>query len=143
MNILIVEDAQIRKEWFEENLRNHKLWITDDSAKAIEWLGKETFSVVFLDHDLQAKHYKDEPFIVGEDAETRYLRIHNHTGTGRDVSRFLRDHPEIAVPTIIVHSWNTTGGEMMLRDLQDRFVRWMRFGSDSLKRLIWHLSPNV
>lgn len=136
MKILIVEDTTERIEWFLENLPEHTLWITKDPACAIGFLKETPFDMILLDHDLADAHYKIHPQLVGESDEERYARVSPATGTGRDVSRWLEQHPDVSPNAIVVvHSWNFTGGRMMCEDLRARHALRYRFGSRELTQL--------
>jgi len=131
MRVLIVEDARERVAWFERRLHGHELFVTDKPPKAIQWLTQHTFDFIFLDHDLAPHHYSDHPPIMGEGVEERYLRIHSHRGTGRDVSRWLKAHPECnAEARIVIHTWNSTAAEIMLGDLAARGAVRQVFGPE-------------
>ena len=134
MNILVLDDDLSRIQFFREAFgHTHNLWIATSAFSAIKWLQRTTYDVIFLDHDLLPEHYSNEPKLIGEDAETRWNRIHNKPGTGREVSRWLAAHPEVSPGAkIAIHSWNETGREVMRRDLEARGATVQPFGSFGL-----------
>ncbi len=54
MKILVVEDAAIRKEWFEIVTRGHDLTVTDNVDVVCHAILTEKFNEIWLDHDLGA-----------------------------------------------------------------------------------------
>lgn len=104
--ILIVEDDELRCEWFRSRLRAKHLDITCDASRAIEWLSSRDYSALLLDHDLAEEHYfSDRP----DDERTGYA-----------VAQWLARNPDRQRDAlIIIHSLNYAGAARMLSALLD------------------------
>ena len=104
--ILIVEDDEVRCEWFRRRLAGAELDVTCDVRQAVEWLSERDYATVLLDHDLTEEHYfTNSP----DDAQTGYA-----------VALWLASHPDRQRDaTIIVHSLNYTGAQRMVTALRD------------------------
>lgn len=130
MRVLLVEDSPMRIGWFRRHLDGHVLDVTSRSTEAIVWLQRHTYDYIFLDHDLADQHYFRGPIVEGESPEARYNRLWNMTGTGRDVSKWLRDHPDVSPDAVIcIHSLNETASQMMEEDLRARKAVCRKFGT--------------
>jgi CheY-like chemotaxis protein len=104
--ILIVEDDQARRLWFQRQFAAHPRDETDDVSVAVQWLWEREYALIFLDHDLAEEHYDLE---MADDGLTGYV-----------VASWLAEHPERqADAQIIIHSLNYTGSDRMLKCLQD------------------------
>jgi CheY-like chemotaxis protein len=104
--ILIVEDDEMRCEWFHQKFSTHLRDVTCDVRQAIEWLAEREYTTILLDHDLADEHYfSDEP----DDERTGYA-----------VAAWLASHPDYQRDALIViHSLNYTGAQRMLDILHD------------------------
>jgi CheY-like chemotaxis protein len=102
--ILIVEDDEIRRSWFDKKFAQYQRDATHDVSLAVQWLRERDYALIFLDHDLAEEHY--------------HLEMADDGLTGYAVAAWLAEHPESqpAVP-IIIHSLNYTGSERMLQCL--------------------------
>jgi len=96
MKILILEDDTYRVNFFLEKFSEYELIITENSYTAVDYLEKEIFDYIFLDHDLG-----------------------NDNGCGLDVANYLYNNPfnENNKSNIIIHSWNVPAAESMVRKL--------------------------
>jgi CheY-like chemotaxis protein len=104
--ILIVEDDERRRSWFDQSFAGCQRDITDDVSVAIQWLLERDYELIFLDHDLALEHYEQE---MAEDGLTGYV-----------VAAWLAAHPERQPEAqIIIHSLNYTGSDRMLKCLQN------------------------
>jgi CheY-like chemotaxis protein len=104
--VLIVEDDETRCLWFRERLAGHRLDVTCDVLTAIEWLRRNDYQAVLLDHDLLEEHY----FAADWDDER----------TGYAVARWLADNPTLQRDAlIIIHSLNYEGARRMLELLRN------------------------
>jgi CheY-like chemotaxis protein len=95
MNILLLDDSQHRITFFQNGLKQHKLTVCRHARTAIKALKKQTFDLVFLDHDL----------------EHRVANPDDHN-TGSEVARFIADQA-IVCGCIVLHSENRIGRESM------------------------------
>jgi CheY-like chemotaxis protein len=104
--ILIVEDDEMRCEWFHQKFSSHLRDVTCDVRQAIVWLEEHEYTAILLDHDLADEHYfSNEP----DDERTGYA-----------VASWLAAHPDRQRDaTIVIHSLNYTGAQRMLDILQD------------------------
>ncbi len=95
MNILLLEDNPRRIKVFKAGLKKHNLTICSHAKSAKKELKKQTFDIIFLDHDLRGKP---------EDPES--------DNCGAEVARFIVDR-EIECEHIILHTENRIGREAM------------------------------
>ena len=103
--ILIVEDDENRRFWFDRKFAQFERDTTDDVSVAIQWLLEQDYALIFLDHDLAEEHY--------------HLELADDGLTGYAVAAWLAANPERqADAQIIVHSLNYPGSERMVNCLQ-------------------------
>jgi CheY-like chemotaxis protein len=103
--ILIVEDDEVRRSWFQQQFAQQQRDETDEVAVAIEWLAERDYALIFLDHDLADEHY--------------LLEMADDGLTGYSVAKWLADHPERqAQAQIVIHSLNYPGAQRMLHCLR-------------------------
>ena len=104
--ILIVEDDERRRSWFDKKFAGRERDTTDDVSVAIQWLLERDYELIFLDHDLALEHYDLE---MADDGLTGYV-----------VAAWLAAHPESQPDAqIIIHSLNYTGSDRMVKCLLD------------------------
>lgn len=104
--ILIVEDDEVRCEWFHRKFSTQQRDVTCDVRQAIEWLGEHEYVMILLDHDLADEHYFSDEL---DDERTGYA-----------VAAWLAAHPDRQRDAlIIIHSLNFTGAQRMLNILLD------------------------
>ena len=101
MNILLLDDNPHRITFFQNGLKKHKLTICRHASAAIKALKKQTFDVIFLDHDLEHG---------GSDSES--------ANSGSAVARFIADH-EIDCPCIVLHTENDRARDIMKAILEE------------------------
>ena len=96
MKILILEDDSYRVNFFLEKFSDDELIITENSYVAVDYLEKEVFNHIFLDHDLG-----------------------DGNGCGLDVANYLYNNPlnKNNKANIIIHSWNVPAAESMVQKL--------------------------
>jgi CheY-like chemotaxis protein len=103
--ILIVEDDERRRSWFDKRFADYQRDTTDDVSVAIQLLLERDYELIFLDHDLALEHYALE---MADDGLTGYV-----------VASWLAEHPESQPDAqIIVHSLNYPGSDRMVKCLQ-------------------------
>lgn len=92
MKILILEDDDVRSQFFIERFGGNDLKITENARTAIEYLKGEVFEFIFLDNDLGFEN-----------------------GEGLDVADFLRKNPTNLnnQSVILIHSWNPVAAKLM------------------------------
>jgi CheY-like chemotaxis protein len=104
--VLIVEDDEMRCEWFHQKLSSQSRDVTCDVRQAIKWLEAHEYTTILLDHDLADEHY-----LSGEPDDER---------TGYAVAAWLAAHPDRHRDALIViHSLNYVGAKRMLDLLHD------------------------
>ena len=102
--ILVVEDDERRRSWFERQFAQCERDVTDQVAVAIQWLAQRDYDLIFLDHDLAEEHYFE---LVADDGLTGYV-----------VAAWLAENPDRqAQAEIIIHSLNYPGSDRMLEVL--------------------------
>ena len=95
LNILVLEDRDVRQRPFRQNNIGHNLVIVDDSKVCIDRLKSQTWDLLCLDHDLG-----------GEEAQENQP---SGEGTGWEVARFLAQNPQYKPDQVILHSSNGPG----------------------------------
>ena len=104
--ILIVEDDDRRRSWFDKKFAQCERDATDNVTVAVQWLRERNYSLIFLDHDLVEEHYSLE---MADDGLTGYT-----------VAAWLAENPaRHAATPIIIHSLNYAGSQRMLECLQN------------------------
>jgi CheY-like chemotaxis protein len=104
VNILILEDNAHRISFFKAALKGHKLTFCAHARAAKQALKKNSFEMIFLDHDLQG-----EPI----DPESE--------NSGSEVARYIAEH-EIECACIVIHSENSIGSDAMAAILENSHV---------------------
>lgn len=123
MRILILDDDDMRHNYFRRELANHEVVHAHTYDEACDALSsQDRFDTVFLDHDLNFEQYRsvqkcDDGYEVELD--------------GKDAAHYLvgRVPQEKRPGQIVVHSWNETGAREMVAILKDggftNVVRWV------------------
>ena len=103
--VLVLEDDQVRRAWFERQFARCERDMTDQVAVAIQWLAQWDYDLIFLDHDLKAEHYYEA---MADDGLTGYV-----------VAAWLAENPHRqSQAEIIIHSLNYPGSDRMLEVLE-------------------------
>lgn len=111
MRILVLEDNADRVRYFLDKFSFHELTITENAQDAINYLNRELYDCIFLDHDLG----------------------HNN-GSGTDVSSFLSSGMSPNIDAIvIIHSWNTPAVAAMQVHLPNAYA--LPYGSKEFEEL--------
>ena len=102
--ILIVEDDEMRRSWFDLQFARFERDVTDQVAQAIQWLAQRDYDLIFLDHDLAEEHY--------------FVTVADDGLTGYAVAAWLAENPHQQTQAlIIIHSLNYPGSDRMLEVL--------------------------
>lgn len=129
MRILLLEDSIERIVWFRRRFQQHTLDVTDKPTRAIWWLQKHEYDLIFLDHDLREDHYT----IMAHDTIL--------DASGMVVAQWLAERPD-AQPnaTIVVHSLNPVSAPEMYARLrcEQRSARVFRIPFPVLKAKLTH-----
>ena len=112
MKILIVEDDMERVRKFKEMFSEYYITHVVDAISGIDFVKKQKFDAIFLDHDLGNK-----VFVKSED--------HN---TGYQVAKVIPLSINKTTP-VVVHSWNPAGADNILKLLPNAVYK--PFGSFS------------
>lgn len=91
MKILVVEDDGYRIHFFTQWLRGYSVTVATSARRAIRLLRKESFDIVFLDHDLGGRTFVDP----------------SDRNTGAEVARFMA--AEHMLMRTVIHSQNAAG----------------------------------
>jgi CheY-like chemotaxis protein len=95
--VLVVEDTEDRISWFRQRLP--QAVFAKNAEAAFRALDQQTFTVVFLDHDLHWMHADNTIF----------------KGTGKEVARFLAQKDFRGI--VIIHSRHVEGAAAMKKYL--------------------------
>lgn len=124
MKILLFEDFDIRIDWFKKECVGNTLHVFKTADLAIEALSIEHYDLVFLDHDVEMKHYGEPE------------RFFSDSGSG--VAEFLFRHESINPQVrIIIHSCNPRGSARMMNFLRMRKAIHIPFPDLKEKGLDW------
>lgn len=105
MRVLILEDDPNRVSVFLRKLEGHEVDSVSTADAAIWMLQQNEYDMAFLDHDLGGKaHQQSGP------------------GTGYEVAKWIKDHPDRAPKQIVIHSCNPAGSQNMYCVLPDARV---------------------
>ncbi len=131
MRILILDDDDIRHEAFTRRLHiKHDCVHVHTAQGAMEALhANPAFDIVFLDHDLNDHQYTStETLRSAETASSMKVNL-----TGYRVAAFISKElaAEKRPATVVVHSWNTPGGDSMMMVLKEGGIRALRWFFDS------------
>src|SRR5438067_5619877 len=58
LRVLLLDDDELRHEWFTRRFAGDELHIVVEPNAAIELLGANVYDAIFLDHDLLPEHYQ-------------------------------------------------------------------------------------
>lgn len=110
--ILFLDDTEDRHQAFLKLVDGYEVevWQVYNVAQAINRLQDYKFDIVFLDHDLEDKHYtvdgQNNPLV--------------HENTGRDVVTHILTMEQDKLPNyIVIHSWNPEGSREMGNMMKD------------------------
>ncbi len=120
VKILILEDSEIRIKQFLEGLESDTNVITvkHTAQDCIDCLTKESWDVLFLDHDLGGKTY-----VATDDKNT-----------GSEVCRWLSNN-NVKIRLIIIHSLNVQGQRTMKQLVPQAIIVpfvWMKITKNNL-----------
>ena len=107
--VLVLEDDSRRIFKFRQRfLESGIVPVFVDTAKdCIEYLGKEKFNCIFLDHDLGGEIYVDV----------------NNVNTGSAVARWMNSNENLNSDTIaVIHSFNPAGAKYMNRLIKNSVI---------------------
>ena len=105
INILVVEDDDMRIQWFKTEFAEFNLKVVKTAQAGISYVENEKFDIIFLDHDLG-----DRIFVSSEDPNTGY-----------QVAKAIVNSINSKTP-IVVHSYNPVGVKNILSVLKDTAV---------------------
>jgi CheY-like chemotaxis protein len=120
MKILILEDDAERINWLLAKLYPHRVYVSRTAMEAIGVLTRETFDVIFLDHDLSNEHYQIYDACELSNEVVAHIGRFDHE-TGFAVAKYLRDNPDRSPNAqIIIHTMNSWQGDRMHKELEQR-----------------------
>jgi hypothetical protein len=105
IRVFLLDDDTRRHAWFEKRFKGDRLDIAEDVQGALEYLDRNLYDAIFLDHDLLPEHYH---------AETT-----DDEKTGFAVAVWLAARPDRQrASTIMVHTRNADGAMRMVEELR-------------------------
>jgi CheY-like chemotaxis protein len=120
-DVLIVEDMLARIEWFKQIFIGYDIDYTHKVSIALELLEQNTYSTIFLDHDLCDDHYLC--YLEGNTLTSELLEQ-----SGTEVARWLGAHPtNNPAAKVVLHSLNEEGRKRMASLLKGRPVEDVPF----------------
>lgn len=132
MRILIVEDSEDRLNWFRYQAIGIPTDIAKTAKEGLEFLSKNEYTQIFLDHDLADHHY----VLVFKGLESDVY----DEETGFAVAKFLAENPTKSPEAqIIVHSLNEYASGRMMNELKKAGRRPLRIPFSNLKTQYAHM----
>lgn len=125
MRILILDDDDIRHEAFKWKLAGRHdcvhVHTVDEAVHALA--NHAVYDIAFLDHDLNDHQY----------SSIKSVSFSKIGLTGYDVASYIARElaPAQRPKTVVVHSWNTPGGDSMMMVLREAGIRALRWFFDS------------
>ncbi|HEX8846369.1 MAG TPA: cyclic-phosphate processing receiver domain-containing protein [Pyrinomonadaceae bacterium] len=105
IRVFLLDDDTRRHDWFAKRFKGDHLDVADDVERAREFLSRNLYDAIFLDHDLLPEHYHAE--------ET------DDENTGYAIALWLALRPELQrASTIMVHTRNADGAMRMVEELR-------------------------
>jgi len=123
ISVFLLDDDERRHRWFEKRFAGDSLDIAETVEEAKEFLARETYDAIFLDHDLLPEHYESND-------HDDYAR------TGYAIAEFLDKRRALQrAATIIVHTRNADAAIPMVEKLREsgRNVEYCAFPMLDLK----------
>jgi CheY-like chemotaxis protein len=106
MRVLLLDDDELRHEWFARRFADDELDIAVEADAAIKLLGAHAYDAIFLDHDLLPEHY-------------RTIEPTDEERTGYAVAAWLATRTDVQpAATIIVHTRNADGALKMVQTMR-------------------------
>ena len=109
MRVLLLEDSMERISWFAKRLIGKVVDYAYTADQANEFLLKNTYDIIFLDHDLAEEHY----VAMYQPLDTQLI------GTGVDTAKFIANNKCSPKAQIIIHSLNSVGSQNIFAILDD------------------------
>lgn len=117
ISIFVLDDDERRHRWFRKRFTQDEIDITDQIDEAKDWLSKNTYDAIFLDHDLIPEHYEAQ-------------EKHDDNRTGMAIAFFLAQNSKLQrAAKIFVHTRNPDGALRMASELREagRDVEYVPF----------------
>ena len=109
MRVLLLEDSMERISWFAKRFIGKVVDYAYTADQANEFLLKNTYDIIFLDHDLAEEHY----VAMYQPLDTEL------SGTGVDTAKFIASNKCSPKAQIIIHSLNSVGSQSIFAILDD------------------------
>jgi hypothetical protein len=116
ISVFLLDDDERRHRWFRKRFANDDIDITDQIEEAKNFLSKNRYDAIFLDHDLIPEHYESSK--------------HDDERTGIAIAFWLADNKTIQpAAKIFVHTRNADGALRMAEKLREagRDVEYVPF----------------
>ena len=125
--ILFVDDEEYRHKIIAAKLVVDHAYTYDE---AIHKLTANEYSVVFLDHDMELRHYQ----LLGSSDYTKEVLER----TGYNIACWMVENKRIPTNAVVIHTMNSVGGNRMYQALLDTDCATIRctFGTDKFDRLL-------
>lgn len=94
IKIFVLEDSIERIKWFKNRFKDYSIDFASSYIDAYEQIKKNSYSVIFLDHDLGVGY-----------------------GTGSDLTNKMKEESLCKECRIIIHSTNPVANKIMQQDL--------------------------
>lgn len=107
IKVFLLDDDRRRHRWFKKRFDGDELDVAETVAEAKEFLERNSYDAVFLDHDLLPEHYESSR--------------HDDENTGYAIALWLRENKQIqSAATIIIHTRNSDAGMRMVETLREK-----------------------
>ncbi|HSS21767.1 MAG TPA: cyclic-phosphate processing receiver domain-containing protein [Pyrinomonadaceae bacterium] len=105
IRVFLLDDDRRRHRWFSARFKGDFVDVAVNVEKAREFLSKNSYDALFLDHDLHPEHYDSDS---KDDARTGYA-----------IASWLAANPDLQpASTILVHTRNADGAMRMVELLR-------------------------
>lgn len=106
MRILFLDDDSNRRRQFTKNSVGNDVDLAETAEQAIDFLSKNSYDLIFLDHDLDYAHYDGN---------------YSKSKSGLDVAKFLKTCEHQFDKIVFVHSLNSEGRKNIKSHLVKNF----------------------
>jgi CheY-like chemotaxis protein len=105
IRVFLLDDDKRRHRWFSERFKGDFVDVADNVQQAQDFLSRNFYDAIFLDHDLHPEHYKSSSL---DDERTGYA-----------IATWLAANPQFQrASTILVHTRNADGAMRMVEELR-------------------------
>ena len=107
ITVFVLDDDKRRHRWFRKRFTGDEVEVAETVEEAKEFLKKNAYDAIFLDHDLLPHHYESNDH-------------DDFSSTGYAIAEFLDENPSLQrAATIIVHTRNADAAIPMVQKIRE------------------------